>query len=541
MDAHVLGGPTGFALDPAREHETLASVLCDKAERLPDHEFLRFEDGSTFTYGRLHERANQVANALAGLGLKPGTTVGLMAFNGSDFLAAHVGISAAGMIEVPLNVELSGLLLAHPLKTARCAALIVSAALADRLGSLRAELTDLVHVIVIGDALPDLLPEAGRFSELVDAASTADPGTRRSTSDPSAIIFTSGTTGPAKGAIMSSRFTLLEARQTIKMMEYVPGEVIFTVFPMFHALARYCIVLPALLLDGTAVVYEKFSARRFWAQCAAEQATAMSFVGSLVMILMKQPATPADATHGVRKGFGSPAPAATRDAFRERFGVQLVEPFGGTEAGIATANSITDSRLGSCGRPAEYLDVEIQDEYGRPCPPGAEGEICLRSKLPGALFDGYYGMPEATVAAWRNLWFHTGDRGRMDDDGYFYFVDRMKDCIRFRGHNISSWEVEQAVARFDAVQDCAVIGVPSELTEEDVLVAVVPKPDATIEPAELAAFVTDLLPVFAQPRFVAVLEELPRNTSQRVLKYVLRERHLERVAWDRFAESAVSS
>jgi crotonobetaine/carnitine-CoA ligase len=223
------------------------------------------------------------------------------------------------------------------------------------------------------------------------------------------------------------------------------------------------------------------------------------------------------------------------DDFQRRFGVQLVEVYGSTELGIATMNTVEEFRLGSCGRAAPSYAIEIHDERDDPCPPGVTGEIVARSRQPRAMFDEYVGMPEATVAAFRNQWFHTGDRGRMDDDGYVFYVDRMKDCIRRRGENISSWEVERSITTDDRVAEVAVVGVPSELSEEEVLAAVVVRPGATLTPEQVLDHCQQRLPHFAVPRYVRFVAELPKTPSQRVEKYRLRAEAVTADTWDRAA------
>jgi crotonobetaine/carnitine-CoA ligase len=221
------------------------------------------------------------------------------------------------------------------------------------------------------------------------------------------------------------------------------------------------------------------------------------------------------------------------DDFQKRFGVQLVEVYGSTECGIVTYNTIDEMRLGSCGRAAPYYEVEIHDEFDQPVGPGVPGEIVVRPREPFLMFTEYYGNPAATVDAFRNLWFHTGDRAIVDEDGYYTYIDRLKDSIRRRGENISSWEVERVINSMESVQEAAVIGVPSELTEEEVLAVVVAKPDAALAPEEIIREVNARMPHFAVPRYIRFVADLPRSPAQRVQKYVLREQGLTGDVWDR--------
>jgi carnitine-CoA ligase len=237
----------------------------------------------------------------------------------------------------------------------------------------------------------------------------------------------------------------------------------------------------------------------------------------------------------VRRAYGAPAPLTIYKDFEQRFGVQLVEVYGSTEAGTVTENTVEEFRVGSCGRPVSYYEVEIHDEHDEPCPPRVEGEIVVRPKEPHVLFEHYYRMPDETLDAFRNLWYHTGDRGWRDEDDYFYFVDRMKDAIRRRGENISSWEVEKVLTSHPSVDEVAVIGVPSELTEEEVLAVVVTKPGFELTPEELLDHGQDRLPHFAVPRYGRFTDELPKTPSQRIEKYRLRQIGLTDDTWDREA------
>jgi crotonobetaine/carnitine-CoA ligase len=252
------------------------------------------------------------------------------------------------------------------------------------------------------------------------------------------------------------------------------------------------------------------------------------------MMLHKQPERPDDADNPARVAYGAPAPVAVLGPFEERFGVQLIEVFGSTELCACVQNTVEERRIGSCGRAAPDCIVEIHDEHGRRVPPGVEGEFVVRPLEPHIIVEEYWGDPAATAEAFRGIWFHTGDRGKQDEDGWFTFVDRLKDAIRRRGENISSWEVEQVLNDNEAVEETAVVGVPSELTEEEVLAVVKLKPGYELTPEGLLDFAQARLPHFAVPRYVRFVDELPKNHAQRIQKPVLREQGVED-AWDREA------
>ena len=305
-------------------------------------------------------------------------------------------------------------------------------------------------------------------------------------------------------------------------------------FPLYHVNARYTTVLPSMWLDrATCVLHDRFSASRFWDICRAEGVTAFNFMGALVLMLFKQPERDDDADNPVRCAYGAPAPVAVLERFERRFGVELIEVYGSTELGACLQNRRGERRIGSCGREAPHYIVEIHDEDDNPVGPGVEGEIVVRPRQPHVMVEEYFGAPEASLAAFRNLWFHTGDRGRTDEDGWFYYVDRLKDAIRRRGENISSWEVEQVVSDHEAVAESAAIGIPSDLTEEELMVVVVLQEGAELAPEALLDFCQDRLPHFAVPRYVRFTDELPKNHAQRIQKQELRAEAVTEDTWDR--------
>jgi crotonobetaine/carnitine-CoA ligase len=389
------------------------------------------------------------------------------------------------------------------------------------------------RVIVVG--APENAAAAGSipFGELLEQ-SAARPPARSLPTDDSTVIFTSGTTGPSKGVVLSSAYCFQTARTMVSVNHLSEQERLFSVFPLFHTNARYASILTSMLLDsGLTVLHQRFSASRFWDICREEQITFFNFMGALLLILSKQPERADDADHSVRKGWGAPAPKPICEEFERRFGVVLLEGYGMTEIGIATSNRIEERLYGSCGKPVPELEVEIHDVHGVAVGPGEIGEIVARPSLPSMLFREYFGMPEATVEAFRDLWFHTGDRGRTDDDGWFYFVDRAKDAIRRRGENISSWEVENVFNGHDAIEESAVIGVPSELTDEEVLAVIVLKDGYEATHELLLDFAQERLPHFAVPRYVRFVDSLPKNPQQRTQKFVLRDEGLTDETWDR--------
>ena len=516
--------------------ETFGKIVEHRAEEKPFARFVRFEHHD-LTYEEFHRNGNKVAHFMTSLGLKKGQTCAVMLPNSPEFLAVWLGLARIGVIEVPINTALKGDLLSYILNKAECQAIVISSQWVDRLQQIWDELKQLRHIIVVGG---DEMPVSENitwhsYQELIDNASDAPVDVPIKPEDTSLILFTSGTTGPSKGAILSHRANFALATTCCDLMNYGPDDRMFTVFPLFHVNARYATILPALIADADVVMHQQFSASKFWDICRAEQITTFTYMGTLLTILMKQPERPDDANNPVRQIQGAPVPLEIYEDFEKRFNVKITEAYGSTEIGLATVNRAETFRKGACGKAVPIYEVEIHDDNDNPCLPGVVGEIVVRPKKPFIMFSGYYGMAEKTVEAWKNLWFHTGDRGRMDEDGYFYFVDRKKDVVRRRGENISSYEVERVINDHPKVFESAVIGVPSELSEEEVMAVVVLKEGEALEPEELLDFCQDRMAYFAVPRYIRFVNELPKNTSQRVEKYKLRKEGVTSDTWDREA------
>jgi len=302
---------------------------------------------------------------------------------------------------------------------------------------------------------------------------------------------------------------------------YGPDDVLYTPLPLFHAIAAWLGVLPTAICGATAYIADRFSASRFWDEARACGATLVHGIFSIVPMLLKQPPSPLDRQHRVRAFYIG----QQNEEFEARFGARVIEVYGATETGIVTFTPLDQARRkGSCGLAnGRSYEVKILDEQDNECPPGVPGEICVRPRQPYSMMREYYNMPTETVAAFRNLWFHTGDSGRMDADGYFYFVDRKKDAMRRRGENISSFELESVFYKHPKVMECAAVAVPSPLGEDEVKIVVVPREGEAVTADELWDFCRALMPVFWVPRFIEFRRSLPKTPNQKVQKYLLRQ------------------
>jgi crotonobetaine/carnitine-CoA ligase len=487
--------------------ERVAAIVCDR----------------TLTWGDLDRAANRAAHAMTALGVEPGHKVAVMLPNCWEFLALWAGVAKLGAVLVPVNVHLRGEGLRHVLQHSEASLLVLDAPLGAVVE--QAGLT----------ALPRLVRGAGLEERLAAAVEAPPPDHRLPPEAVFGLLYTSGTTGRSKGVLLSHHAYANSGRELAELLGVGPGDVLFTPLPLFHVGAQIVAMMPALWSGRPIVVAEGFSARTYWDTVRRHGCTMLHYLGTLLNILHKQPPRPDDADNPARVMFGGGASVDIWDDFQRRFGVRLSEGYGLTETGgIATFNTPASIRVGSIGRPVRYADIRVVDEQDRPVPVRARGEIVMRSDRPHVVMEGYYKDPEATAAALRGGWFHTGDRGWMDDDGYVYFVDRLKDCIRRRGENISSFEVEQVINAHPQVLESAAVGVPDALGEEEVKIIVVPRPGERIDPVSIVAWAEARMAYFMVPRYVEIRDALPKTETQKVQKAVLREAG-PGAAWDRDA------
>jgi crotonobetaine/carnitine-CoA ligase len=483
------------------------------AARHGDRPLLRFGD-AVWSYADLRDDAAGLAGALAEGGIAPGDRVAVISENRPEVLRLWLACAWLGAVLVPVSTALRGEGLRHVLASARPKAVALESGLRERVAEAGAEATWVLDESGFPSGRGPVTPHP------------VGPG------DTCAILYTSGTTGPSKGVLCPHAQWYWWGVKTGEVLSIERDSVLYTSLPLFHTNALNAF-FQALVAGATYVLGPRFSASAFWERLEHSGATVTYLLGAMVSILLRTPEGEHDRAHRVRVALAPATPADLHQPFLERFGVRLIDAWGSTETNIVISNTLTDLRPGTLGRVLEGFEARVADAHDAEVPDGVPGELLVRHREPWAFALGYDGLPEATTAAWRNLWFHTGDRVVRDRDGSFRFVDRLKDVIRRRGENISSFEVEQAVLAHPDVAEAAVVPVPSELGEEEVLACVVVRDGAKLDPAELIGFCEPRLPYFAVPRYVDVLTELPLTASGKVEKYRLRERGVTESAWDR--------
>ncbi|WP_322513160.1 ATP-dependent acyl-CoA ligase [Chloroflexus sp.] len=510
---------------------TLWHALVAQAERQPERTFLRFAD-QQWRYAEAVELARRAAGIFAELGVRAGDRVGLMLGNSPDYLWAWFGCACLGAVTVPINIHLKGDVLHYILEHAGATVLVVEQSLLDRITALRDRLPELRHVLARGGTVA---PDSLSWREMLASARYAEPSPGNAT-DLHSILYTSGTTGPPKGVMLSHHAYLHSAALFAdEMIGATTDDVFGTSLPLFHINAQAHTVLPAIYRGTTIALLEQFSASRYWQQLADLGATICNLLAAMIPILMKQPPSAADRAHRVRIAACAATPPDLWRAFEERFGLTIIEGYGLTETtGFCVANPRDAVRVGTFGKAMPGFELAIFGPDDTPLPPGVPGEIAIRPQRDHLIMLGYYRQPEQTATALRGGWFHTGDLGRLDEAGYAIFIDRLKQSIRRRGENISSWEVERAVNAHPAVLESAAVGVPSELGEEEVKVVVVLRPGATLDPLELVRWCEERLAYFAVPRYIEFRASLPKTATERVEKYKLKAEGVGN-AWDREA------
>jgi len=444
-----------------------------------------------------------------------GDRVALMCGNRAELLETVLGCGWLGAVAVPIHTASMRPQIDHVLNDCGAKLLVIERRFVERLGG-----SPIASCWIVGDDGP-------AACEAIDAADV-QPG------DALAILYTSGTTGAPKGVVCPHAQYHWWGVHSAEILGVVAGDVLCTTLPLFHINALNTFAQASLA--GARVVFEpRFSASAFWPTMLSREASVVYLLGAMVPILLAQPPSAAERSHRVRIGLGPGVPASAAAMFRERTGVPLLEGYGSTETNFVIASAPDRWRPGCMGWLRPGFAARVVDAHDVELLPGEAGELLLRADEPFAFASGYFGKAEATVAAWRNLWFHTGDRVVREADGAFRFVDRLKDAIRRRGENISSYEVEQVLQSHPRVAAVAVYPVRSELAEDEVMAAVVAGEGGAIDPAELVAFCRTRLPYFAIPRYVEVVADLPRTENGKVQKFRLRERGVTPASWDRQA------
>ena len=512
---------------------TIGHILARQAEKHGDRTYLHYiPDGRTYSYKEVHRLSSIIANNLLKLGIKQGEHVAVMLENCPEQLLFYFALGKIGAVAVPINTAARGQLLTYYVSHSDCVALLTDSTLAPHFDEIRAQVPAIkTHIMLCEDGAK---PAAGwtDCKSLEQGPDTA-PAALVKFSDLAFLLYTSGTTGPSKAIMFPHSYSLVYGLDQSENYGFRESDIIHICLPLFHAngLLSHCY---GVLVTGAKVcLSRRFSASNFWREVRETEATVISLLGSMANILWGQAVTPEDASNKVRQVTVAPVPSSKYE-FEKRYGLRIISTYGLTDYGLGCIFNLDAPRekLGTAGRPRRGMEVRVVDDNDMPLPTGEVGEIVMRSEWPWTTSPGYYKMPDQTLAARRNFWFHSGDRGYFDEDGYLFFADRKKDSIRRRGENISAFEVEQGIVNHPAVADVAAFPVSSPLGEDEVACAVIRRAGMNVTEAELIEHCQKNMSYFMVPRYIKFVADMPRSGTHKVEKYKLqKEAQADLNAW----------
>jgi len=510
---------------------TVPTMLRKQAERFGDRRL--FVCGTeSWSYRGAADLVARIAGTLQAAGIVAGDRVALMCRNRAENLALFLAAGWIGAITVPINTASKGPQIAYYLRNSAAKLFVVEAEYLGLLDHADFSGLPLARIWVIGEECP--ASAQGVPCTPLPPPAEAVPAAKVGPGDTLAILYTSGTTGPSKGVLCPHAQYFWWGAHTSRLLGLTDADILHTTLPLFHINALNTFA-QALLTGATQIIAPRFSASGFWKSLVASDATVSYLLGAMVPILMSSPPAPEERAHRVRVALGPGVPLPMHGTFRERTGIVLLEGYGSTETNFVIADPIDRPRTGGMGHIGPGFGARVVDQHGKDVAPGTAGELLLRADEPHAFATGYFGMPEQTAEAFRGGWFHTGDRVTCDYDGSFRFVDRLKDAIRRRGENISSFEVEQVLLSHPGVKAAAVFPVRSALAEDEVMAALVRKAGSPVNEADVIAFCEPRLPHFAIPSFIEFMDDLPRTENGKIQKFQLRERGVAATTWSRDA------
>lgn len=521
--------PSLLPMPPLAER-TFSAVIGRHVAVQPDRPAVR-DPVRALSYGALYEEALAVAGGFDRIGVRAGEAVLLMLDNHLDGVVAWWALALTRRTEVPVNTAYRGSILAHVADNSGARAIVMEADYLPLLAEVMDRLPRLEQVVVRGEP-NSVLPARVQVRRWEDLRGPRPAPARLEPWDLMGIMYTSGTTGLSKGVRVTHAHAYGYAAPAV-LGRALPEDVSLVTLPLFHIGGQWAGVYNSLIAGGASVVLPRFSATTYWDDVRRYGCTYTLLLGAMANFLYQQAAREDDARHPMKQVLMVPV-VPQLDDFKRRFGIETVATaYGLTEGSTAIIAPQGRARPGAVGIPRPDFDMRLVDEHDIEVPRGKAGELLIRPQEPWSVMDGYHEMPEATAAAWRNQWLHTGDAFRIDDDGQYVFVDRMKDAVRRRGENVSSFEVEKEIMAHPAVLEAAVVGVPSAATEDDILACVVLRPDAALEADTLLDFLEARLPYFMVPRYVDFLPELPKTPTAKIRKQALRERGVTPSCHDR--------
>ena len=533
------------ARDTDFDHWTLPALVHDVAAAHGSSEFLSFEDGRSISFAEFDELTDRLATALADLGLDPGDRLLGLLTNSPEFMLLMIATQKRRAIFVPINTELRGAFLEHQVHNSEPRIVATDRGLLDRFDMVDTPGVHIETTLLVDDGT-GVVPAPGgalagtrtaKISDLLNTPARAEAVLEAKPSDVCTIMYTSGTTGPAKGVLMPQAHCYLFGLTTAQALEITPEDRFFCCMPLFHANGLFMQVYASLHAGASVYVTKRFSVAQWLDTVIGNGITLTNALGVMPEFIWRSPRTDRDRDHQLRAVIALPVAEEWATGFEERFGVRIVQGYGMTEVNMVALTRPADPVMSGCAGPPldEYFDVVVADpDTDLPLPLGETGEILVRPRVPFCFNVGYHQMPDKTVAAWRNLWFHTGDAGKFDDAGRLHFVDRLNDRIRRRGENISSYEVETVINGYAGVIESAVVGLRVEgAGGEDEVLAVVAVEGPAPDPVEFLDWCVPRMPRHSVPRYVQFVAELDKTASGKIRKQVIRDAGVTDDLWDR--------
>lgn len=519
---------------------TVPAIVAQAVARYAERPFLEVAGGACESYAQIGRAVTELAARLYGLGVRPGHRVLSMLPNSHSAVHAWLATNQLNAVDVGINTGYKGKSLEHAANLSEARVLMTTSSYLRVILQSAPRLMHLRVVVLLDDAACEDTASAPlqvvRCADLVPAPIHETQAHQAKPSDIGSIIYTSGTSGPAKGVLLPHAQIALLARRSAEKMDLVPEDVFFSFYPMYHMAGKFMSVLATMVVGGKIVLDSGFDPAQWLGRVRDYGATVTAAHGPMLEMVYGQPPSPADRQHKLRLIRTAPFPKRIATAFEQRFGVRGMEVWGMTEVGIVCWTDYREPlRLGSCGRvDDEYFEFTVLDANDRPVPAGRVGEFAVRPRQPWTTMQGYLGMPEQTVQAWRNLWFHTGDCGYVDQAGDVYFVDRAKERIRRRAENISASDIEAAALLHPDIKEAAATGVDSGFEgDDDILLCVVPRPGVELDYVQLLRFLMVQLPHFMMPRFLGQVSALPRTVTGKLQRTAVKDMASRLDLWDR--------
>jgi carnitine-CoA ligase len=528
----VLGAMTFMTIKG--EDRTIAGTLSRAAERVGTPTLISFANGRTMAAAELLQESRYAGGALWELGVRKSDRVAIFSSNRVEFLWAFFGIASIGAVSVPVNVDLKGPILDYIVKDIDPVAIVVEWQFIETVRQCKKSTAAQWKILVICEGALTEVMGRDEFDFGAAVGAKAEAGwSPASYIELASILYTSGTTGPSKGIMFSNNMAVSFAEQVNEYVGDSPSDVLYNPLPLYHANTLLAFMLRGLRTGATICIGKRFSASNYWREVTECGATVISLMGSMVPILWAQPPSEFDRSHKVRTAIGVPAPTTLFTPFADRFNITWSSLYGMSDIGLPIGTPLDGGgRPGLCGISHPLWESMVVDENDERVPDGQAGELVTRPRRQNTMQLGYWRKPEETCAAWRNLWFHTGDILIREADGWYRFVDRKKDAIRRSGENISSFEVELVLLQLPDIVDVAVYAVPSDLSEDEVMAAVVLAEGSSCTAQDIGAFAAAELPYYAVPRYIDIRPELPRTRTAKVRKDVLRKEGVTRRTWD---------